>query len=301
MFVSIPDLPPSPVSGAPRAYESLLAAAPVSAFLRTDPVLVALTMWQAVSMAMVFAIVVIPTVLLGASIVTSVPAGLGFVVAFGAAGWCAWWPDCLGRGAVAAAVSARADGMPISTGRAIAVSWARRRQLTAWLLTASLVGPMNGTHDRYGILGSWARFTHGLGWGLATSLTVPVIVTEGRSANDAIDRSVALLHDELGISARTRIRPFTYWAYAAVFLALVSLGACAVFVHIAHRATAQPGVAAASAALALTCGLLSFGALAIQSSANTILNTLTYRKAQGLSTGGIDPRTLPGVPAPRHG
>jgi hypothetical protein len=286
-----PWVPPS--AEAQLRYESLLAAPRIYALLKADRVLVVLGAWQTVAMAAVVTAVLLPAVWLGEEL-SRVHFGAGYLAVMALAGWCAWWPSTLACGAVALAVAARADERPISSGEALTQAWARRRQLARWLLTASIQGPTNGFHDRYGAFEVTTRSTRGLGWGIGASLSVPIMMMEGATAPQAIDRSVRLLSDRLGVNARSHIRAFTYWSYVALLLGVVSGAGWALVLHEARTTSALSGLAVTSTVLATVAGISAFVAVSVRSAATTVLNTLTYRKALGRSTLGVSPTVLPG-------
>jgi hypothetical protein len=290
--VPIPAVPSRPPAAGQGTYASALVVPDVYAMLRADRVLISLVVLQALLTAGVFTGIVLPGVLIAGPILVATPLRIGLLAFLGAAAWVAWWPALLCMGAVVVSVFARAEGRSRTANQCIRVAWTRRRQLAAWILTASRLGPAGGFHDWYGVFGSRVRFADGLGWGLATTFALPIIVIHGAGPREAMHTSVTLLRDRLGVSARGSERLFVQWAGGAVAAGVVCVFASGLFVHFHDEAPAWAAVSVIVAVVAAAC---AFGALATYSAARAILDTLTFRHALGLSVHGIHVRHLPAL------
>jgi hypothetical protein len=139
------------------------------------------------------------------------------------------------------------------------VAWARRWQILAWSLVASVVGSvLNALEQLPGVnlVGRLAGFLGGLVWGLATFFVVPVLAVEGLGPIAAVRRSAALFRSRWG---ETLAGDLTIGA--AVAVAMIP-GACALITGVLafDHDSWIVGVILLSAGIALLAPLLALQA-----------------------------------------
>jgi hypothetical protein len=233
--------------------------------------------------ALLFGAIAVPALLLGETPSLVEPKEhLSTSIALGIAAWASAVLTLALSGGIVAAVSAEADGSPVTVGGAMRVVARRWRELLAWAVLRTVLSVVSIALDRLGVLGRIIETIASIGFAIATIFVLPAIVISGAMPGEAIITS--------GRMVKTNLRVLTPW----LLVGLLSLFVMIIGTVTATRfATDVPTWSAAGAILAVL-GLFGFFiACGFQTAASAALNTLIYRHGIGLPVPGVDQWSLP--------
>ena len=174
---------------------------------------------------------------------------------------------------VASLVDARLRNEPITSVEAARRTASKLGRILSWTLLAGLVGlVLYLIAERLRLAGRVAQWLVGLGWDLATTFVIPVLVLEDVSVRQSVRRSASLFK-----------RTWAEKVSADVMIGLVTLVA---FIPVA---AAVVGVAFVSVPAAIVIGALLLSLfIAVTNALDTALDVATYQYAlDGRLTGGF--------------
>jgi hypothetical protein len=211
-------------------------------------------------------------------------------VALAVAGWLSAILTLALSGGIVAAISAEADGQPVTIGGAMRVVGRRWRELLAWAALRTVVSLLSELLDRFGLIGRIIDLVASIGFAIATIFVLPVIVISGATPGEAILTSSRMVKDTFGFTVRTNVRVLTPWLLVALLAFFVALIGFVVAVRFANDV---PTWSAAGGILAAVGMLGVFVACGFQTAVSACVNTLVYRHGIGLPTPGVDQWSLP--------
>jgi len=190
-------------------------------------------------------------------------------------------------GAVVAGAMLRAEGRPVTVRDALAMAWARKRQLLAWAAVSSVVGAITRVLERFGIGGLLAALSINIGWAVATVFAAPVIMVEGTMPIATVRRSVSLLHGRFTVVLLSGFTAALPWVVVTWFALPVVLVAAGFMVFGSGLVAVAGGVVFGVGVLAVAFGL------AVSASVGATLQANLYRYAMGQPVPGLDQHLLP--------
>jgi hypothetical protein len=256
-----------------------------------DPTLFGMALLVGLLPAFLFGVIAVPALLLG-----DVPSlveprdHLSTSIALGAASWLSAVLTLVLSGGIVAAISAEADGRPVTVGGAMRVVASRWQELLWWAVVRTVLSLISMALDRLGWAGRIIETVASIGFAIATIFVLPAIVISGAMPGEAILTSGRMVKQTFGFTIKTNLRVLTPW----LLVALLSMFLAMIGVVVAVRfATEVPTWSAAGSILAVV-GLLGFFiACGLQTAVSACVNTLIYRHGIGLPVPGVDQWSLP--------
>jgi hypothetical protein len=281
--------------GQPLRGNAPYHAAPLALHCRErvlkDPTLCGMALLVGLLPALLFGAIAVPALLLGETPSLVEPKEhLSTSIALGIAAWTSAVLTLALSGGIVAAVSAAADGRPVTVGGAMRVVAVRWRELLAWAALRTVLSLVSIALDRFGVVGRIIETIASIGFAIATIFVLPAIVISGAMPGEAILTSGRIVKNTFGFTVKTNLRVLTPW----LLVGLLSLFVMIIGTVTAVRfATDVPTWSAAGAILAVL-GLFGFFiACGFQTAVTAAVNTLIYRHGIGLPVPGVDQWSLP--------
>ena len=272
------------------------SAAPLALHCRElvtkDPTVCGLALLVGLLPAVLFGAIAVPALLVGDLPAPADPQDhLSTSIALAVAGWLSAVLTLTLSGAIVAAISAEADGRPVTVGGAMRVVASRWQALLWWAVLRSVLSLVSMALDRLGWVGRLVETIASIGFAIATIFVLPAIVISGAMPGEAILTSGRMVKDTFGFTVKTNLRVLTPWLLVGILSLFVALLGAVVAVRFATEVPTWSAAGVIVAVLGLLCFFVACG---FQTAVSACVNTLIYRHGIGLPVPGVDPWSLPG-------